>query len=330
MIKKNEIKKNLNENYSNIGKIKTVKLLNQDNNSINFIVKTSKDNYVLKKFLDVKNSKKIEKICQILIISKKKKAKVIEPIIRNNGNYVDNRNHFYLMKYYSGKHYSKNILQLKDIARNLAIFHKSIQHVSKKNNMRNNYKYYKILKENELKQIFKKIKNKKIKDQTDQKILKNYSLLISNFKKYHSDNKIKKILFKKQLIHFDVHPKNVIFRKNHVVSILDFHSIGTGYQITDVSFAAFRFSLENTWNPKKIMMLVKLFIDTYTKYNVLKQNQFSVLSYYFFEEVLKRISYILRKKYIENFQEWSNDFEKFCNFLIFIKKFEIYMNQIVK
>jgi len=52
MIKKNEIKKNLNENYSNIGKIKTVKLLNQDNNSINFIVKTSKDNYVWKKFLD--------------------------------------------------------------------------------------------------------------------------------------------------------------------------------------------------------------------------------------------------------------------------------------
>jgi len=31
MIKKNEIKKNLNENYTNIGKIKTIKLLNQDN-----------------------------------------------------------------------------------------------------------------------------------------------------------------------------------------------------------------------------------------------------------------------------------------------------------
>ncbi|MFH1841395.1 MAG: phosphotransferase [Candidatus Nealsonbacteria bacterium] len=300
------LKTYLRDNYPILGKIKKVELLEHNNiNSTNYFVFAGKGKYVLRNFTDGSSPEKMEKTCKILKFCIERKIKVSEPILRKKGNFVDEKKNFYLTKYYPGGFFQGRESELKDVAKNLALLHL----VLAKSPIRYNYKlgdeYYKHLTLAELRQIKKKALAGNTK--FDKTVLENFDYFTESFsRKKKVDSK------ENQLIHYDFHPGNVIFKNNKVAVILDFNAMRRGERIKDLAFASFKFSFYETKNIELMKKRLKLIVDTYLKYNPIEINN---LNYYFSYIVLERLSYILKKRYFENSNSWSIDLEKQINLL---------------
>ena len=251
---KKEIRE-FSENYKNLGKILSAKILEPNNiNSNNYVIITNKGKYVLRKTINDYDPKRLLQMCKVLNFLSENKIKVPHPIKNQKNIFFDSNKKFYLTKFYEGKFFQGTNNEIKDIAKNLALLHKILKKNKIKYNFKPHSKYFKILTINELKKIQKIIKNNKHVDSFDEKVSKNMDYLMEQSKidsKY--SNTLKKLHVKKQLIHGDLHPKNAIFSKNRVAVILDFNSMTNGLRIEDVAFASFRFASSYSNDPKKIM-----------------------------------------------------------------------------
>jgi Ser/Thr protein kinase RdoA (MazF antagonist) len=305
----NQIQEYFSENYPNLGTIKKISEINHNNiNSNNFLILTTKKKYVLRIFSDQSPPIKTEKICEILNYCKKKGIKVSSPILNKNKKYVDPLKRIYLTNYEEGGKFNGNRDQLKDLAKNLALLHKCLSTNKINYNYRTNQKFYKILDLNEFKIIIKKIDKKKNLDSVDKKIMKNFEILKKSIEENSTAFQNVKNKFKqKQLIHHDLHPDNVIFNNNKLQAIIDFNSMRKGFVIQDISFAFFRFI--NISKLKDIRKEKIIFIQTYIKYNKIEIDE-ELVDEFFKYEILKRLSFIIRKKYFHNSVRWIKDFEK--------------------
>jgi len=215
--------------YPFLGKISSLKeIAHNDINSQNFVVTTKKGKFTIRKFKDNSKPKRIEEICNILDKCVKKGIKVIQPIKNVDGKYVDSKNKIFLTKFYEGIIFNGSTIQIKDLGKQIALLHKQLQK-EKKYRIKPRKGKYKILNTNEIGKILKIIQMKKKKDIYDKKIEKdikmiNNAVLINNkFQK-----KIISIKKSEQLIHHDLHPKNILFIKNKIIVFLDFNSLRLG------------------------------------------------------------------------------------------------------
>ncbi len=320
---KKEIRHYLVNNYSNLGKIGMIKPMRHDNiNSLNFLVHISNRRFVLREFVDGSSPLKIEKICQILNFCVKNGAKVPQPIKHKKNYYVDKKKNIFLTKFYSGRTFSGNQNELVDLAKHLALLHKALS----KNRIpfRDNIKpLYKTLEEAELKKIIGLIKKQPSKDANDKLILSNIDFLNELiWNDLHVTKDLYKRNFRKQLIHSDLHTKNVIFNGKKVSVILDFNSIRNGYKIEDIAFTSFRFASLNSRKLSVIKNKIQKFVDTYRYYNDINENQYEHFSEYLRHILLGRINYILRKRYFENSNLWIKVLKKHINSLKLIQLLE--------
>ena len=318
MSKSLEINSHLQLNYSKVGKFSDVTILKHNNiNSTNYLCKTKNEQYVLHHFTDGSDPIKIEKICRILEFCSKNKIKVIKPIRNDHHFYVNNKEWTYLTKYYIGEAYHGRSSELKDVAKNLALLHKTLGYSKYRlSQTQSTINLYKLLNLKELKKIKQMIIIKKHRQRIDNSILVHLDFLAEQFlllKKY--DHIISKIKFKRQLIHRDLHPRNIIFKKNKVHAILDFNDLATGKLIEDISFACFRFSIDKSTSIREIIQKIELFLKTYNNNNRINIQNFIHMKYFFTREVLRRISYICRTRYFLNGDNWSSDFTKLVRFL---------------
>ena len=138
--------------------------------------------------------------------------------------------------------------------------------------------------------------------------MKNFEILKKSIEENSTAFQNVKNKFKqKQLIHHDLHPDNVIFNNNKLQAIIDFNSMRKGFVIQDISFAFFRFI--NISKLKDIRKEKIIFIQTYIKYNKIEIDE-ELVDEFFKYEILKRLSFIIRKKYFHNSVRWIKDFEK--------------------
>lgn len=303
--------------YPSLGSIKKIRLLLHNNiNSTNYLVISLKGQYVLRKFTDNSNPQKIEKICKILNQCIKYNATVLNPIKNTDNKYVDEKNRMYLTQYYKGGLYNGSSEQLQNLAKELALLHRAFEKISIPYNYRTNHYYYKSVEPDELKQIKDKIRLQANIDSFDKIILKNLEYI----KKWSLSDVIKskelqKLHLKKQLIHHDLHPGNSIFFKNKVVAIIDFNSMRNGVKMEDIAFTSFRFASFKNSNLSRIKQLIQLFVDSYLNYNQIDKNEIKMFEFLLTHKILGKISYILRKKYLNNSDSWIQDFEKNIEFL---------------
>ena len=313
--------KYLQDNYPALGPIRNIMLLEHNNiNSANYILTAGDNKYVLRHFTDGSTPEKMEKICQILIFCLENKANVIKPIKNNTNYYVDRKRNLYLTRYYEGELYDGTDDGLQDVARNLAILHLALSRVPIKYNYRGNHSYYQHLDGHALAGIETVIKHKQDKDEIDEKVLENLDYLSESF----SENALlSRSLIRanetKQLIHYDFHPGNVIFKNNRVVAILDFNAMRKGETIEDIAFASFRFSYSEKRNVNEMKKRITFFIDAYSQYNDIVRS-LACLDYYLINKILGRLSFILRKRYFKGSNVWSIDFNKNLGFLKLAKE----------
>ena len=311
-MKKLEIQNYLQDNYSSFRNKVGIQLLNKTkSNNQNFLISSKKEKYVLHIINEKIDAKQIEKICKIIQYCNSKGAKVPKPIKNNKGKFVNEKYLGYLTKYSVGKQSLGKNLELKNLAKRLAKLHSILANCKIQYNYQMNQPNYQILTKKEIYKIKKIINKKPRKDKFDHNVLKNIHLLSEGLGKLDIFNS--KIKNKpKQLIHFDLHPDNILFRNNDVTSFLDFNSIRKGIIWEDVAFCSFRFAILS--KNKELLYLMNNFLKNYLEYNQ-SNIKFSEIVNFLQLRILKNLSYILKKQYFLNEKILLQELNKYFRFL---------------
>jgi len=303
------------KNFPDLGKISSINQIgHNDRNSKNFRINTKNGKFVLRNFKDGSNPKRVEEICKILDECNENGLKVIKPIKNKNKKFVDEKNNLILTMYYEGIFFQNTSMQINNLGKEIALLHKQLKNkkILKNKSKKNKYQ---IITERDLEKVLELIEKKKKSDKLDIKIKRDTkkireAITISKLFK----TKTKGIKIKNQLIHHDLHPKNIIFNKNKIETILDFNSLQYGQKDEDISFAGYRFVMSKTSDLQDIKKKINLFYKSYKKYNSINIKP-KFLLYSFIHETFRRISYIIRDRYFYNSNKWILDYSKQMRFL---------------
>ncbi len=324
-INKNE----LSRKYNFLNNVRIGEIIPHDNiNSINYVIYSNRKKYVLRNFLEGSSIEKIEKTCKILEYCYNEGVNVPQVFRNKNKKFVNNRDRTYLTKFYKGNTFSDNRHELCDLAKNIALLHKSL----KDNPFTYNYNYnrslYKPLELKEFNKILQQARLNKNSSNFNKKITKNSKLIKKIISIIHNSNQIDK-LCPLQLIHFDLHPGNILFKNNKVQVILDFHTIKKGLRIGDIAFCSFRFSNPENINIKSIVLKMISFLKTYDRFNKIQAIELQLFDRVLLYELFLRLSFNIKKYYYKSEYNRPNEIEKF---LLLLKSFfqirDSLMNQI--
>jgi Ser/Thr protein kinase RdoA (MazF antagonist) len=328
-MKENKIIELIRINYPHIKNPKKILKLKQDGiNSINYLVINGNSKYILKTIFDHQNGQKVEATCSILNYCKIHKNKVPEPIKNSKGTYFTSGLRGYMSRYYDGTIFHGKKSEIKDLAIYVSSLHKTLSSCPIKFRYKPNFYYYKILKISELNTIKKIIQHKKFKNNIDRYVIKKFSKLKISIHDFERFNKlINKKKIRKQLVHYDLQPKNVIFKNNKVVAFIDFDAMRKNYLIEEVAFTSFRFAIFNNFNINRVASNLKLFMKEYLRKNQLTQQELDCFFFFLRKNIIEKISYIIKKYYFANNTSWVSDLEKNFKFLKLIDNLELYFKK---
>jgi Ser/Thr protein kinase RdoA (MazF antagonist) len=298
--------------YSNLGTIQSIECIHSETNSEIHKISTKNDQYLLHHNM-FDNDKRIEKMCQVLNQISIFNPNVIKPIKNQFKNFSQNK--FYLTKFENGELFSGSQKEYFDLAKKLNILHKQLDNSNLKYNFRPDDKSYKLFTNKEFIIIKKQLLKIKHKDKIDVIIDKNIPFIenqITQCSIYSKNN-----FFKKQLIHFDLHHGNVLFKNNSVSLFLDFNSMRMSYAIEDVLFAGFRFGCKINSDPKILRKLLLSFIENYSLKYILNDEDFK---FFLTRCILNRICFILKNHFFKSSNYWIADLENQLNYLKLARK----------
>jgi hypothetical protein len=299
--------------YSNLGIIQSIECIHSQPNSQIYKISTKNHHFLLHHNM-YDSDKRIEKMCQILIQISKTNQNIIKPIKNKFGNFSQNK--YYLTKFEIGEFFSGSKKEYFDLAKKLNILHYQLNNCNLKYNFRPNQKSYKLLTNEEFNIIKNKLSKIKHKDKIDNLINKNISFIENNINNCSIFPKNE--IIQKQLIHFDLHPNNILFRNMSVNLFLDFNSMRKGYLIEDILFCGFRFGCQIDSNPKIIYNLLHTFLKKYFNKEIKYTDK--DLNYFLSRSILYRICFIMRHHFFFNSNLWISDFNNQLKYLKLIQK----------
>src|SRR3989344_2276985 len=119
---------------------------------------------------------------------------------------------------------------------------------------------------------------------------------------------------KKQFVHLDLHPHNVIFGDDRLRAFLDFGDVNLSELARDVGQACHRFVRQfivyqgGGWK-ELLGRGLKLFLDSYKSENELRKGDFDVIPLLIKDELLRRMYSDLKKHYEEGYSRLVEDGE---------------------
>ena len=299
--KTDHIEKIITENFRYIRDIKKIEAINHnDINSKNFLIYSKKSKYVLK-FLKNNQQKRNKQIQRILYRANQNGIKVSIPIKNESKRKI--LDDVILSKFYNGKTFSGSVQELESFGYELAKLHKFLKKSKVKLQKDKNIGSYKLLSPKDITRIKKIIGQSSNPNKIDNMVKRRLEFL-QQINQRHSEFQKKRKKFDEQLIHNDLHTDNIIFFKKNISVILDFYFMKRGTILEDVSYSALRLSEQTSKNFKNIEKMVNLFINTYSKYNKIHQNELLNLNYFLSKNSLARINHILRNRYFHDSNSW--------------------------
>ena len=245
-------------NY-NLGKIQYVKLIPSGWGNFSFDFKTNKGEFivqVLGRKLDRGNM-----LFQFKLVNFLKKInfpyETPAPLKTKNNNYfmLVKGKHFWVYRKIIGKIVHKlNSNQLKEPAKTLAIYHKSVSKFNIKKKKELNYKW--------LENKYNKFENVKPKNKIDRLMLNNlgfFKKTVDKLKKYDWGNNF-------LVCHADLSGDNVVFRNGKIMGIIDFNNLEYSPLSSDIAISLYETSVKRGVLDKK---RYKTFLKEYEKINKL-------------------------------------------------------------
>lgn len=307
---KTEIAKLLSEYYgaSNIIEIKQVDEWEKMSNNYLIVSKHggSITRNLLRRHILITDSKKLEFMEKIsmYLVSEGIPTPYVIPAVNGNNHLFSKGHMWQLFEFIPGNHFRGTSVELKDIAKNIALIHKA---------------FYKIPFEVELlekemrsskgwKNLFELAK----KDKTE------LGKLVAGYSGYLSDmvDKIDSIyqpeVRNMQAVHGDLHPQNTIYRNGRIAAILDFADMGLSERMRDVGNACHRFVRQfvvyqdKAWQ-KEFPRGMGLFLKNYSELYPITREELKLIPALMLDDILRKIyigitDYCINgdPKYIEN------------------------------
>lgn len=304
----------IEEIYPKIGIICSINQLEHTNvNSETYKIITNKGKFVFH-HNNFDKKRRIEKMCEILNKVSTNYSKIVQPIKTKEGDF--SKNNCYLTKYEEGKKFSGSKKEFFNLAKNLSKLHKKFNENDFNYLFRPNQQNYKLLNLNEILIIEQKLL--KIKDFTKNENIVKQNLKIIKIEIEQNLLFTNKIISQKQLIHFDLHPENLLFKNGDVKLFLDFNSMRMSYPMEDIIFSSFRFACKISQNPKVIRELIISFFTKYSNRKIFYNK--SELNFLLIRCILYRICFILRKYFFQFSTLWISDLQSQLNYLKLAKK----------
>jgi homoserine kinase type II len=253
-----------------LGKVKSIKIIEGGAVNYNFDLKTEKGNFILRiigsNMNEVKKTRLNSEFKLLTYLHKKKFSYGIPvPIKNKNGIYLTKiaKYHVWVYKKIDGeliKNYDKKTL--KSVVKALATYHKYVKNLKIKN--KRNLGSLKVLYKKYL--IMKEVKSKNPKDVL---MLENIDLFIDSFSKLkHIDFNINEVP-----IHYDFHKENLLFKDKKVIGIIDFERTFYAPRILDLAHL-----IKCTYESgDKFIERINFILNEYDKVNVLTQKERSLI-----------------------------------------------------
>jgi Ser/Thr protein kinase RdoA (MazF antagonist) len=301
-------KQHLEQNYPDIGEALGIQKLAHTNvNSVNYLVKTEQGSFVLKELQGSVNRSQTEALAKILTHCSHNGVRVPEPVLNSSNNYGGTAGRHLLTRFCDGEPFEGTTAQLKDAAKQIAHLHKTLAASEISYEWAPDAQFYEHLSKEEIVKLRSLAqKNASVFDDSVMDHLGLLELLYGECKKAKADPS------PEQLIHCDLQPGNLLFVGDKISAILDLGMMRIGNIRQDIAFAAFRLALSQKGDIRKE---VETFTRSYIKYNNVDGIDFELLKSWFTCHTLSRVSYILKKYYWGNSEEWIQDFEKQIGFL---------------
>jgi Ser/Thr protein kinase RdoA (MazF antagonist) len=120
----------------------------------------------------------------------------------------------------------------------------------------------------------------------------------------------------KKLVHFDLHPHNILTDGETLLAIIDFDSLRALEPMRAVAFALHRVIRQHIvfTQPSDISAAVKsaqtVFLDAYQKEKLLSRDEIDSIPYFIRSEAIARLSHAMKDYYINNNSSWKENLEK--------------------
>ena len=212
-------------------------------------------------------------------------------------------NHLYvLLEFCSGGAYCYSPQAVAETARGLAKLHrllrstrKSFSHSSRRED----------LDKAETEIIIKKLQNGNYCSSFSRQVLQ---LMRGDLQVYYEEYyaTLEKSNLAQDLIHWDFHIANAIFRQHRLVAILDMDSIATDFRMQAVSFSCDRFAgIQGIW----------YFLSAYNQIDPLTTEEIHLYPLFVRREAVKRINWIIRTNVLEDRNLWRHELDKHLNII---------------
>ena len=249
-------------------KFKISKNLGQENNSNNYLVEIRSKKYILKN-IDKKKITKKTLLNYINFLKWLNKNKIKVPIhikFKNGENFkFFNNKYWVLTSFAEGKHFNGHKKEFNNVIKEICKISKIVKNYPNKKKLK---RYY--IKISFLEYYFNLSKNKKMKRLIG---ARNFDLLNKSRKKIESTIKeLKNIkISDKHFLpaHVDIHPLNIITKRNKLISIIDYNSWKRSSIIECLAYGGFKLCRQVILKNKKKKIkknLGKQFIELVNKY----------------------------------------------------------------
>ena len=212
-------------------------------------------------------------------------------------------NHLYLLlEFCSGDTYRYSPLAVAETAKGLAKLHRLLR------NTRQSFCHSprrEDLNKTEIETIIKRLQNGNYCSSFSGQILQ---LMRGDLQVYYEEYyaTLEKSSLARDLIHWDFHPANAIFRQHRLVAILDMDSIVTDFRIQAISFSCDRFAgTQGVW----------YFLSSYNQIDPLTTEEICLYPLFLRREAVKRINWIIRTNVLEGQDLWRYELDKHLNII---------------
>lgn len=238
------------------------------------------------------------------------------PTVNKDNHFVDKSGIYCLYDFIDGEHFDGSRIEMEEAAATLAKIHIAFKNIPYKKEILSIKG--KLVKHDrkELKKIIKIIKSSSGKTDFDKDVV-NALDEINEISNKIFLSQIALLPF--QIIHYDVHPHNMMFDKKDkkLLAYLDFDPIIYSQKIRDVGFAMHRLARTYGKHTERqidigvdIRDRAKLFLEAYQRVNKLTDVEIKNIPLIIQDEALKRIINILASRYLKKDPTWSFDLAK--------------------
>ena len=258
-LSKEEVEK-ICEEYS-LGNLKNFKMLKGGLDNFNYDIQTSKGKFILRILREDKDKR--QEFSLLAELNKGFTYSIPKPLETKKGvkkSHIKGKS-FWVYKKLKGKAIQKrpNLKQMKELAKALAIYHKTVQGFGK--GKCKLLKYYKGIEKE-----FNKLNQVKVKTREDEFAIESKYLFESIVKKFSKEDYSKNLL----LNHSDFDTSNVLFEKEIITGIIDFDYVEIGPRIRDVAI-----SIKDSCAPKGKLNVewLNLFLEEYERVILLDKEE---------------------------------------------------------